>query len=162
MQLERRAGSTAAFDKALAVTGTTREQLRRYIRDDLRITTYLNQRFGATPIRRDRECRDCRVGGAMLRTAGLQITRAVTVLTAPHTRTQSIAAASGRVSPPAPTSTGRCAYANRSSSSLTPDAPRAPIQRAFDRLPVRRDRQRERARTRPLATMVSVCGGAPG
>jgi hypothetical protein len=45
--LERRAGSTAAFEKALAVTGMTREQLRRHIRDDLRITTYLNQRFGA-------------------------------------------------------------------------------------------------------------------
>ena len=37
------------------MTGTTREQLRRYIRDDLRITTYLNQRFGATtePATRD-------------------------------------------------------------------------------------------------------------
>jgi hypothetical protein len=46
--LEQRAGSAAAFDKALAVTGTAREQLRRHIRDDLRITTYLNQRFGAT------------------------------------------------------------------------------------------------------------------
>jgi hypothetical protein len=45
--LERRAGSAAAFDKALAVTGMSRGQLRRYIRDDLRITTYLNQRFGA-------------------------------------------------------------------------------------------------------------------
>jgi hypothetical protein len=45
--LERRA-STAGFEKLLAVTGMTREQLRRYIRDDLRITTYLNQRFGAT------------------------------------------------------------------------------------------------------------------
>jgi hypothetical protein len=33
----------------------TREQLRRYIRDDLRITTYLNQRFGAAtePAARD-------------------------------------------------------------------------------------------------------------
>ncbi len=45
--LERRAGSTAVFDKLLAVTGMTRDQLRRYLRDDLRITTYLNQRFGA-------------------------------------------------------------------------------------------------------------------
>jgi hypothetical protein len=44
--LERAAGSAATFDKALAVTGTTREQLRRHIRDDLRIATYLNQRFG--------------------------------------------------------------------------------------------------------------------
>jgi hypothetical protein len=44
-ELERRAGA-AAFAKALAVTGMTREQLRRYLRNDLRITTYLNQRFG--------------------------------------------------------------------------------------------------------------------
>jgi hypothetical protein len=47
-EIERRFGSAAAFDKALAVTGMTREQLRRYLRDDLRITTYLNQRFGAS------------------------------------------------------------------------------------------------------------------
>ena len=47
-ELERNAGSPEAFEKVLAVTGTTREQLRRYIRDDLRITTYLNQRFGAS------------------------------------------------------------------------------------------------------------------
>ncbi len=46
-ELERRAGSTAAFEKLLAVTGMTRDQVRRYLRDDLRITTYLNQRFGA-------------------------------------------------------------------------------------------------------------------
>jgi hypothetical protein len=44
--LERQAGSPAAFDKALAVTGMTRDQLRAHIRNDLRITTYLNQRFG--------------------------------------------------------------------------------------------------------------------
>lgn len=44
--LERRAGSPAAFATSLAVTGTTREQLRRHIRDDLRMATYLNQRFG--------------------------------------------------------------------------------------------------------------------
>ena len=48
-ELERRAGSAAAFEKALAVTGMTRDQLRRHIRDDLRITTYLNQRFGTNP-----------------------------------------------------------------------------------------------------------------
>ena len=47
-EIEQRFGSAAAFDKALAVTGMTREQLRRYLRDDLRITTYLNQRFGAS------------------------------------------------------------------------------------------------------------------
>jgi hypothetical protein len=46
-ELEQRAGSAAAFERALAVTGTSREQLRRRIRDDLRIATYLNQRFGA-------------------------------------------------------------------------------------------------------------------
>ena len=44
--LEQRAG-TAAFEKTLSVTGTSRDRLRRYIRDDLRMTTYLNQRFGA-------------------------------------------------------------------------------------------------------------------
>jgi hypothetical protein len=41
----------AAFEKTLSVTGTTREQLRRFIRDELRIATYLNQRFGDTPER---------------------------------------------------------------------------------------------------------------
>lgn len=50
-QLEQRAGSVQAFDRALAVTGTTRDELRRFIRDDLRISTYLNQRFGDTPER---------------------------------------------------------------------------------------------------------------
>jgi parvulin-like peptidyl-prolyl isomerase len=54
-QLERTAGSTAAFEKSLQVTGSTRDRLRRYIRDDLRISTYMNQRFGAvvTPAGRD-------------------------------------------------------------------------------------------------------------
>jgi hypothetical protein len=47
-EIQRRAGSAAAVDRALAVTGRTREELRRYIRDDLRIVTYINQRFGAT------------------------------------------------------------------------------------------------------------------
>lgn len=46
--LARTVGSAAALDKLLAVTGMTRDQLRRHIRDDLRITTYLNQRFGGT------------------------------------------------------------------------------------------------------------------
>lgn len=50
-QLQQRAGSAGAFDRALAITGTTRDELRRYIRDDLRIATYLNQRFGDTPER---------------------------------------------------------------------------------------------------------------
>lgn len=48
-ELRARAGSEAAFDKALDVTGASRDQLRRYIRDDLRIATYLNQRFGVPP-----------------------------------------------------------------------------------------------------------------
>jgi len=46
-ELEQRAGSAAAFQRALEVTGMTRDQLRHYIRDDLRIRTYLLQRFGA-------------------------------------------------------------------------------------------------------------------
>jgi hypothetical protein len=54
-ELERREGSAAAFEKALAVVGMTRDQLRRYFRDDLRITTYLNQRFGATTAEAERE-----------------------------------------------------------------------------------------------------------
>lgn len=46
-QMQARAGSAAAFDKALAVTGSTREQLQRFVRDSLRIDTYINQRFGS-------------------------------------------------------------------------------------------------------------------
>lgn len=53
-ELQQRAGSAAAFEKALTVTGMTREQLRRHIRDDLRTTTYLNQRFGPNPDLADR------------------------------------------------------------------------------------------------------------
>jgi len=45
--IERQLGSPAAFDRALAVTGMTRDRLRQYIRDDLRIRTYLLERFGA-------------------------------------------------------------------------------------------------------------------
>jgi hypothetical protein len=54
-ELERRAGSAAAFEKALAVVGMTRDQLRRHFRNDLRITTYLNQRFGATTAEAERQ-----------------------------------------------------------------------------------------------------------
>jgi hypothetical protein len=54
-ELERRFGSAAAFDKALAVVGMTRDQLRRHFRDDLRIVTYLNQRFGATTAEAERQ-----------------------------------------------------------------------------------------------------------
>ena len=46
-QMQQRAGSAAAFDRLLAVTGTTRDQLRRFVRDSLRTETYVNQRFGA-------------------------------------------------------------------------------------------------------------------
>lgn len=53
--LERGVGSPAAFDKELGVFGLTRDQLRRHIRDDLRITTYLNQRFGATAAQPERQ-----------------------------------------------------------------------------------------------------------
>jgi hypothetical protein len=45
--IAKAAGSTAAFDRELAVTGMTRDQVRRFIRDDLRIRTYLIERFGA-------------------------------------------------------------------------------------------------------------------
>jgi hypothetical protein len=45
--IERRLGSQKNLDGALAATGMTRDRLREYIRDDLRIATYLNQRFGA-------------------------------------------------------------------------------------------------------------------
>jgi hypothetical protein len=54
-ELQKRAGSVAAFEKALKVTGTTREELRRDIRDDLRIATYLNQRFGTATQSNDRD-----------------------------------------------------------------------------------------------------------
>ena len=54
-QLERAAGSTEAFEKSLQVTGSTRDRLRRYIRDDLRIATYKNQRFGAAVSASDRD-----------------------------------------------------------------------------------------------------------
>lgn len=45
-ELQQRSGSPEAFARSLMVTGLSREQLQRRIRDDLRITTYLNQRFG--------------------------------------------------------------------------------------------------------------------
>ena len=44
--VQARFGSEAAFDRALAATGTTREQLRRFFRNDLRMQIYVNQRFG--------------------------------------------------------------------------------------------------------------------
>ena len=45
--MEKRAGSTAAFEKSLSVTGMTRDQLRRFVRDSLRMDIYMAQRFGA-------------------------------------------------------------------------------------------------------------------
>ena len=37
-----------AVSRIMAATGMTPERLRQYVRDDLRSTTYLNQRFGAS------------------------------------------------------------------------------------------------------------------
>ena len=45
--LEQRAGSAAALDATLSALGLTRDRLRAYIRDDLRIATYLNERFNS-------------------------------------------------------------------------------------------------------------------
>jgi hypothetical protein len=45
-RLQARFGSADGFEKALATTGTTRDQLRRYVRDTLRMQIYVNQRFG--------------------------------------------------------------------------------------------------------------------
>jgi hypothetical protein len=45
-RMQARAGSAQEFERRLAMTGTTRDQLRRFVRDSLRIDTYLNQRFG--------------------------------------------------------------------------------------------------------------------
>jgi hypothetical protein len=45
-EITQRAGGHEALERTLAVTGMTDEQLRRWMRDDLRIQTYLNQRFG--------------------------------------------------------------------------------------------------------------------
>lgn len=49
--LRRQAGSEAAFTHELDVVGMTQDRLRRFIRDDLRTATYLNQRFGDSPQR---------------------------------------------------------------------------------------------------------------
>ena len=54
-RIERAAGSTDAFEKSLQVTGSTRDRLRRFIRDDLRIQTYKNQRFGVAVSPADRD-----------------------------------------------------------------------------------------------------------
>jgi parvulin-like peptidyl-prolyl isomerase len=46
--MRQRLGGADAFGKALASVGLTDAQLRRHIRDDLRIVTYVNQRFAET------------------------------------------------------------------------------------------------------------------
>ena len=54
-RLQARFGSPDGFDRALTVTGTTREQLRRQVRDSLRMQIYVNQRFGSIldPVERE-------------------------------------------------------------------------------------------------------------
>ena len=43
--IRQRLGSADAFARALASVGWTEDQLRAWLRDDLRSTTYVNQRF---------------------------------------------------------------------------------------------------------------------
>jgi hypothetical protein len=54
-RMQARAGSAEAFDRVLAVTGTSRDQVRRFVRDSLRMQIYLNQRFGTLldPVERE-------------------------------------------------------------------------------------------------------------
>jgi hypothetical protein len=54
-RLQARYGSVDAFDKALAMTGTTRDRLRRFYRDSVRMQIYENQRFGTIldPVERE-------------------------------------------------------------------------------------------------------------
>jgi hypothetical protein len=47
-EIEARVGSADAVSRIMAATGMTPERLRQYVRDDLRLATYLNQRFGAS------------------------------------------------------------------------------------------------------------------
>ena len=46
--IRQRLGTPEAFQRALATVGLTEEQLRGSIRNDLRITTYINERFAET------------------------------------------------------------------------------------------------------------------
>ncbi len=46
--IRQRFGMPDAFRRALATVGLTEEQLRGVIRNDLRITTYINERFAET------------------------------------------------------------------------------------------------------------------
>jgi hypothetical protein len=51
-EIEQRAGSAAGLDRQLAAVGLSRDQLRRWVRDDLMIRAYLDERFGvSTPAR---------------------------------------------------------------------------------------------------------------
>jgi hypothetical protein len=52
--IAQRAGGDAGLQHVFSVTGMTQEQLRRWIRDDLRMETYFNQRFGTTDPSRGR------------------------------------------------------------------------------------------------------------
>jgi hypothetical protein len=53
--ITRRVGSPEAVEKLMAATGMTLDRLRLYLRADLRLTTYLNQRFGASSKPSDEE-----------------------------------------------------------------------------------------------------------
>jgi hypothetical protein len=46
--IAQRVGGEAGLQHAFSTTGMTADQLRRWIRDDLRMETYFNQRFGTT------------------------------------------------------------------------------------------------------------------
>lgn len=46
--IDERIGSGAQLDQIMRETGLTVDQLRLYVRDDLRIEAYIQQRFGAT------------------------------------------------------------------------------------------------------------------
>ena len=56
--IQQRLGTAAALDQKLAAVGLLREHLRRWIRDDLRIRTYLDERFGGSTQPRDAMIRD--------------------------------------------------------------------------------------------------------
>jgi hypothetical protein len=47
-QIDERIGSGERLDAILRETGLSVEQLRLYVRDDLRIDAYIQQRFGST------------------------------------------------------------------------------------------------------------------
>jgi hypothetical protein len=54
----QRAGGDADLQRIFVDTGMTADQLRRWVRDDLRMDTYFNQRFGTTDPSRDRMIAD--------------------------------------------------------------------------------------------------------